>query len=920
MGKSRRRRAEALFQQAADLAPEERAAFLEEHTGRDPELRGEVEGLLEFLSDTQIPALEAVEQDDRPELIGQRIGPYEVLELIGEGGFGSVYLAEQEVPIRRRVALKILKLGMDTRQIILRFEAERQALALMEHPNIAKVLDAGSTDTGRPYFVMEMVRGVPITTFCDEQGLAVPIRLRLFIQVCRAVQHAHQKGIIHRDIKPNNVLVTTLDGMAVPKVIDFGIAKAVERRLTEGTCATDSHLPSFMGTPEYMSPEQAEPGGQDVDTRTDIYSLGALLYELLTGRVPFNGESLRQSGYAEIQRIIREQAPPTPSRRITRLGDHLDRVARFRNVAPPALSRIVRGDLDWIVMKALEKDRNRRYDTAASLARDVERHLMNEPVLAGPPGAWYRLEKFVRRHRLGVVTSLVVTVAVLAGLALAVTGLLQATRARAALKVEKDTAEVNATTAKREADKARAVTTFLRDMLARARPPRTGNRDVSLRFVLDEAAERIDAEAFASQPEVEADVRLALYAAYRRLGLDGPAATHLARAVALKRRMRGGDSEETLRLSNHLSATLMRQGRFAEAEARVSETVERARRVVGAEHQLTLAAMNLEATLFWMVGRTREAEARHRALLAHHRRTLGEEHHRTQVTMNTLAIQLGRLGRLDEAEALHREVLDIQRRLLGDEHLETLKTSVNLADLLMQQGKLRTAERMLRRVVRTEREVLGDENHLTLQATHNLAIVLCHEGEEDQGEDLLLHVLEVQRRTQSPHHPDARRTFNNLLDLYRRQGRFAKLRSALEEMIALCRQSMEEAGTDPDALERYAEAMLRCEFQDLCDPEEALAAVERAARLTSRTDPKILSTLAIAYQRNHRLEDAVQAQMRAIVLGPTPPARRFSPWEQDLITMWWQKDGLMGALEAYGWLLLTRRSSATSDRDRRHQP
>jgi serine/threonine protein kinase len=357
--------------------------------------------------------IKAVDEDE----FSQRIGRYKILQKLGEGGCGLVYMAEQTEPVRRRVALKVIKLGMDTRQVIARFEAERQALALMDHPNIAKVLDAGATETGRPYFVMELVKGIRITDYCDQNHLSTAERLGLFTQVCQAIQHAHQKGIIHRDIKPSNILVTLHDGVAVPKVIDFGIAKATEQPLTEKTVFTA--FGQFMGTPAYMSPEQAELSGLDIDTRSDIYALGVLLYELLTGRTPFDSKELLKAGLDEMRRRIREEEPVRPSTRLsTMLDADLTAIAQQRRSEPAKLTRFIRGDLDWIVMKCLEKDRARRYGTANGLAMDVQRHLGNEPVVACPPSAAYRFQKLVRRNKLAVAAVSAVAVALLLGLGL----------------------------------------------------------------------------------------------------------------------------------------------------------------------------------------------------------------------------------------------------------------------------------------------------------------------------------------------------------------------------------------------------------------------------------------------------------------------------------------------------------------------
>jgi serine/threonine protein kinase/Tol biopolymer transport system component len=412
--------AKSIFLSAVeDCAPEDWGAFLEKACGGDADLRRRVEALLvahqgkdRLFDDPQTGLVERVGVSEPMETPGTLIRRYKLLEKIGEGGMAVVYMAEQEEPIRRKVALKIIKLGMDTRQVIARFEAERQALAMMDHPCIAKVLDAGATQTGRPYFVMELVQGVSITEYCDSNSLSTKDRLGLFIQVCNAVQHAHQKAIIHRDIKPSNIMVTHHDGKPVPKVIDFGIAKAINQKLTEKTLFTRyAHL---IGTPAYMSPEQAELSDLDIDTRSDIYSLGVLLYELLTGTTPFSEEELRKVGYLEMQRVIREQEPVKPSTKISTLGDTSTEIAKRRSCTPELLRRAIRGDLDWIVMKSLEKDRVHRYETANALAGDVQRHLGSEPVLARAPSAPYRIRKFLRRHRSQVLAALVVAVTAIA--------------------------------------------------------------------------------------------------------------------------------------------------------------------------------------------------------------------------------------------------------------------------------------------------------------------------------------------------------------------------------------------------------------------------------------------------------------------------------------------------------------------------
>jgi serine/threonine protein kinase len=433
-------RQEELFKQAL-LKPSatERSAFLNEACCDDPALRAHLEVLLEghFMAQGFLDSVPA--HDQQPvtrvaaastyEQPGDRIGRYKLLQNIGEGGCGAVYMAEQEEPVRRRVALKVIKLGMDTKQVIARFEAERQALAMMDHPNIAKVLDAGATETGRPYFVMELVRGIKITDYCDQNNLSTRQRLDLFIPICQAIQHAHQKGIIHRDIKPSNILVTLHDGVPVPKVIDFGIAKATEGRLTNQTLFTA--FEQFIGTPAYMSPEQAEMSGLDIDTRSDIYSLGVLLYELLTGRTPLDTKELLAAGLDELRRTIREKDPVRPSTRLrSLLEEEKTTAAKRRGVDVPKLIHLLSGDLDWIVMKCLEKDRTRRYETANGLAADIQRHLENEPVVARPPSRLYRFQKLVRRNKLAFAAATAVIAALVSGIVISTWQAVRAERAR----------------------------------------------------------------------------------------------------------------------------------------------------------------------------------------------------------------------------------------------------------------------------------------------------------------------------------------------------------------------------------------------------------------------------------------------------------------------------------------------------------
>src|SRR5512133_2675878 len=495
---STQERESALFALALEKPLTERSAFLQAVCGKDNVLRQRLEALLaaheqpETLLATQAEAVRPtikLDLADAPdEAVGQTLGRYKLLERVGKGGYGVVYVAEQTEPVRRRVALKVIKLGMDTKQVVARFEAERQALAMMDHPNIAKVLDAGTTDVGRPFFVMELVRGIRITDYCDQANLTTKERLDLFIKVCQAIQHAHQKGIIHRDIKPSNILVTLHDGVPVPKVIDFGIAKATEGRLTDNTVYTQLH--PFIGTPAYMSPEQAEMSGLDIDTRSDIYSLGVLLYELLAGSTPFDAKELMASGIDAMRKTIREKEPVRPSTRLATLGaDQLTTTAKRRSADTSKLLHQLKGDLDWIVMKCLEKDRQRRYDTSNGLAADLKRHLNNEPVVARPSTAAYRFQKAFRRNKLVFAAGGVVVVGLLIGLAALWFALV---RERAL---------------KSESARADSIATFVTGMLNDAVPQLNQQGDSTGIKVLLDSADKLVPENLTNSPAAELTVR-----------------------------------------------------------------------------------------------------------------------------------------------------------------------------------------------------------------------------------------------------------------------------------------------------------------------------------------------------------------------------------------------------------------------------
>jgi eukaryotic-like serine/threonine-protein kinase len=699
---------DTLFARAIEIASsEERAQFLEQACGDDAELRREVEKLVcdHFRAGAFLerPAAHVVAiQEAAAESPGMVLGPYKLLEQIGEGGFGVVFMAEQTQPIRRKVALKIVKPGMDTRQVIARFDVERQALALMDHPNIAHVFDGGQTASGRPYFVMELVRGISITDFCDKNQLPVRARLDLFVTVCQAIQHAHHKGIIHRDVKPTNVLVTLHDGTPVAKVIDFGIAKALDQQLTDKTLFTN--FAQMLGTPLYMSPEQAELSGRDVDTRSDIYALGVLLYELLTGTTPFDKERLQSLGYDEICRIIREQEPPRPSARVSTLGQAAATVSMRRQSDPRRLSRLFRGDLDWIVMKALEKDRDRRYDTASALAADVQRYLADEPVLASPPSLRYRLRRFVRKYRGPVLAASVILVLLVGGIIGTSLGLLQAEHQRQIAEEKEETAQKEK-----------------RNALASAAAERQAKQN--------EAAERKKAEA-AQRQAMEA-LRATTDDVVEQLIGAKPALSPVEKKFL----------ETTLKRWQILAAEkgddeLARQIR-AEGLFRVA----RLRAKLG-EHDGALAGLR-EASILWgKLAADFPDKASYRLKLA--------------VCHHNVGMLLRDLGQLAEAEAAHYEALGIQKKLAGDHpgnpHYDLVMAGSynNLGLVFRDRAKLPEALEAHKQALTAKTKLAADfpdearyQSELAL-TLNNLGLVFRDLGKRPEAEDAYRKALILQ--------------------------------------------------------------------------------------------------------------------------------------------------------------------------------
>jgi tetratricopeptide (TPR) repeat protein/predicted Ser/Thr protein kinase len=714
---------------------------------------------------------------DHPE----RVGRYRIDGILGEGGMGVVYRAEQTHPVRRTVALKLIKLGFDTRQVVARFDAERQALAMLDHPNVARVFDAGADDRGRPYFVMEYVDGVPLTQYCDERRLPTAQRLELFVQACTAIQHAHQKGIIHRDLKPGNLLVHAVDGRPAVKVIDFGLAKAMGEPLAARAQTTEHG--QLLGTPEYMAPEQASGGGA-VDTRADVYALGVILYELLTGALPFDSSSLRAGSQAEIERTIREVDPPRPSARLTRDAGRMTRAAHARSTEPQALVRALRNDLDWVVMRAIAKDPERRYASVSELAGDVRRYLGHEPVLAGPPTAAYRLRKFVRRNRGGVVAASAVALALVVGLAATGWALVGQSRARA--EAERRRAEAQAAN-----EGLQEVNQFFtRDVIGAASPAVTLGKELTVREALDNAAAGVE-QKFAGRPLVQADIATSIGLAYRALGRPNLGEPHVRAALALRRATLGPEHRMTLASTNDLATILHEQGKFDETESLYRQVLADARRRFGDDDELTLTTVNNLADLLRQRGRLNESEALFREAVERRRRLHDEDHLLLLSSLNNLALVLNEQGKLDEAEPLFRHALARNRVVRGEDHPETLLTMGNLAMLLLDRKQYAEAEALATEKLERSRRVLGVTHFSTLTAANNLAMLLQAQGKWSQAEPLMRDALAKARESPLRDHPSTLALISNFAGVLQKQGKLAEAeplhREAVERAARLMR-------------------------------------------------------------------------------------------------------------------------------------
>jgi serine/threonine protein kinase/tetratricopeptide (TPR) repeat protein len=892
---------------AARQIPDDRAraAYLDTACAGNPEVRRRLERLLQanaradqFLAadpfelgnpDRQTSDLPAWSEGP-----GTVIDKYKLLEKLGEGGFGVVYMAEQKEPVKRRVALKIIKVGMDTREVVARFEAERQALALMDHPSIAKVLDAGCTQApvpgnaglkpavspisnrqtresgtkvepvdaphaesaaiqsrfgsgrytlaaGRPYFVMELVRGTKITDYCDEKNLSTRNRLDLFIKVCSAVQHAHQKGMIHRDLKPSNILVTVNDGVAVPKIIDFGIAKATQMELTEKTVFT--RFQQFLGTPAYMSPEQAELTSVDIDTRSDIYSLGVLLYELLTGKTPFDGKELLKVGLDEMRRTIREKEPERPSTRVGTLrGDELTTTAKRRGLEAPKLASALRGDLDWIVMKCLEKDRARRYETANGLASDIQRHLSNEPVVACPASKLYRLQKLVRRNKLAFALGASVAATLILGLTMATWMYLQELAARqreARLRLEaelarngearqRQTAETNelralanAKSAMTMAHQSRQLNTFFKSMLRGAGPSRAAGRDTAmLRDILDKTTQRI-AKDLTNMPEVEIELRGVLVTTYDELGLFEQEEEIARKSLELARSRFPADSDSVSKALYQVAFALTSLGKEQEAEplalegvqirrkrlAELSEGVAELRQelhadVPGDQHKLLSDSLDVAVRdqrellcaslyklghIFFDQRKLHDAELTFRETLAVLRELHAEDNRDVATQLNGLGLTLLEESDPIEAEACLREALGIYRKLYeGKPHPDIAIALENVGKSLKSQGKFNEAEGLTRQALEMAKGMFEPDHREVVNVLVNLAAVVQAQGRLAEVEGLRREVLTIARKLGKDAFICA--ALEGLASILADEGNLDQAQEAIAECLALRRK------------------------------------------------------------------------------------------------------------------------------------
>ncbi|MDX2132391.1 MAG: serine/threonine-protein kinase [Planctomycetota bacterium] len=775
---------------------------------------------------------------------GDVVGVYTLVSPLGEGGFGAIYLAEQSSPVRRRVAMKFLKAGLDSLGVLARFEAERQALAIMDHPNIAKVFDAGATPAGRPYFVMEYVPGVAITEYCDREKLGLRDRLALFLDVCEAVAHAHAKGVIHRDLKPSNILVSRPEaGERVVKVIDFGIAKAVQRAGRHEAQVTEAG--AFIGTPEYMSPEQAD-GSQDIDTGTDVYALGVVLYELLAGVLPFDPRELRAKGEYEIRRIIREVEPPRPSTRLGQ-GATAERAASVRGVRVEELARSLRSELEWIPLRAMRKSRKERYRSPLDLADDIRNYLAGRPLIAGPESVFYKMSKFARRNRAGVFAGGAVAAALVGGMGVAMYASVEAGRAR------------------REAE---LTTAFLSDMLSAATPEGRG-REVPMRVVLDRASGTI-ASRMRDVPRAEASIRRTIGQAYQSLGEFDRAAEHIERAYEIRRAELGASHPDTVRAMADIAGLRINQGRYEESATMSREALEAWRGDPNAF--VPVGIKNNLAAAYARLGRANEAIEMQREAVVGLAAAMGPRHpHTLGATMNLASLLTDR-GDVQEAERLLVGLIESWRQAVPEDHPGATLARSELAGLYMKTGRLREAEATYRAVLAIEVGALGEDHPSTARTRANLGLVLEKQERVDEAREELERAWRVLHDALGPGHADTMSVASSLLSMYESADWPDAVRAMVPALVQTLRAVAADETASPTMLNDAAWFLLHAQPPSERDPGLALQASWRACeRAKAGGDPLLwsyLDTLALAQARTGANAEAATTQRRALELLP----------------------------------------------------